>query len=270
MRGLLEGQSPCAIHDSLYSGLAGCPAIGRGGYKFYFLCDDRKLEREILQKCVFEHGDIPFIASMKWHLRRRAKFLYTSKRWRNAAYAHMTTFYHARRIGANRFWNIDADDTMLLMPGVKVSEAMRQVEKIVEDENLSAMSLDMWYSKTRGVDWTFGVTYINDNIDFCRIFESVRDYSWTEPFRDYEVRFNFDWYFTYMKHIGGYKIENFYVDRCYFLHGGDYLISPCSAWLCVWRDGQAYYPLADVLHVSEIREFPIVDSRRIDVGISEE
>ena len=66
---------------------------------------------------------------------------FSNERWKNAGYAHITTFYHARQNGIDRFWNIDADDTFICLRKDRIIELLSQVEKKAVSDHIHLLSL---------------------------------------------------------------------------------------------------------------------------------
>jgi hypothetical protein len=244
--------------------------INEIGADFYFVCDNKMLEYKILRKCYFRNGDIKFISSIGKPINKVANSLYTGP-WENATHAHLTPFYHARKRGIKKFWNIDADDTTILLNPVKVAEVLGQVEKLSEKECISAISLDMWRSRTYGKHWSLGVLYINDNVDFCHVFESNKDLSWIKKVEGYDDAFNLDWFFSYLKLQGKIKIETFYIDNCYFIHWGNFILDPTFSGIYLWKDGKVIFPiLKDIYKNTEMGVLDIADCYKISVEIDEQ
>lgn len=237
-------------------------------YPFVFVCDNSKLRYEIYRKCYFNNCDIKFIRSMKIKTRKAAKNLYT-KYWKNATYAHLTPFYHAKSRNVMDFWNIDADDTIILLKPKRVAEVLKEVEKKAIKQNINAFSLDMWRSKTHGIHWSLGILFIHDTINFCDVFEKQDNLEWTKNYTEYSDVFNLDWYMSYLKKYESYNIDTFYIENCHFIHWGELIFSPYTSWVCSWKDGKIKYPILKSIYNNEIGELDIADCIKIDIGISD-
>ena len=240
------------------------------GADFYFVCDNKMLEYKILRSCYFKDGDIKFIRSIGRPIRPVAQNLYTDF-WKCATYAHLTPFYHSKGHGIKKYWNIDADDTTILLKPSNAARALRKVEELSERERIAAVSLDMWRSRTHGRHWSLGVLYINDEIDFCSIFEANKDLKWAEEFKEYETAFNLDWFFTYLKNHNKANIQTFYIDNSFFIHwGGWFLLDPISSGIYFWKEGKVTFPiLKDIFRNTELGVLDIADCYKISVGVDE-
>lgn len=234
---------------------------------FYFICDSDLLRHMILNTCRFQDGDIKFLKSMRKELKHTAKNLYTGH-WKNATYAHLTPFYHAKNNGIKRFWNIDADDTMFLLEPQLVSKILKKVEMESDQKGIAANSLDIWRSKTFGVHWTLGILYINGMEDFCRIFEANRNLSWTREYEAVTDAFNLDWFMSSLAKKEDINIQSFYVDNAMFIHWGSFILNPFSASIFSWKDGKLVLPIQKNIFDDELGEVEIADCLKIDIGLS--
>ena len=218
---------------------------------FYFVCDNKQLEREIVSRLTFRDGDIKFMPSRRKKLKNVAKNLWTGS-WEMATYAHLTPFYHAKENDIKEYWAIDGDDTMFFLYPEQTIKVLEQAQKISKENGISAFSLDMHWSQMKGKHWSLGVLYINDTVDFCNIFENVNGLDWTEPYKDIDDIFNLDWFFNYLRDNHVAKIETFYVEDCYFCHWFPnvlrYLI---GGNLCYWHNKKIVYPIIKEIYQNE-------------------
>lgn len=245
-------------------------AVYERGYNFFFVCDNNLLKRKILQNCKFKNGDIKFIRSIKGRRMKWTKNLYYGKSLEKMTYAHLTPFLISKKMGIKQHWAIDADDTLLFMDSSKLVSVMSQVEHLSNNEGISAISLDMHFTKTFGRCWSLGVLFVNDNVDFCKIFRNEKNLEWTNYFQQFVYRITFDQYMTHLKFDRKLKIETFYVENCYFLHWGEFLQNPEKSWLCIWKNNKMYYPFMKIFHNSDIEDFDIPRSTyQISVGLTE-
>ena len=245
-------------------------AISVYDLQYVFVCDNDVLKHEVLKKCNLNDNFTGFLKSDRRGLKKIAKNLYTDK-WEFATYAHLTPFYHAKLVGKRNFWCIDADDTMFLMKSDKIAMIMQEVEKISIKSEISAISLDMWRSKTLGKHWSLGVLYINDNIDFCKVFASITNNQWMQELNIVDDAYNLDWFMTYLKDIKKYNIQSFYVENAGFIHWSDNLIiNNSSSWINMWKDGKVVYPIMKYIYQDDrYGVIEIADCIKIDVGIDE-
>lgn len=233
---------------------------------YYFVCDNTQLQYHLLRTVNFPGSDIKFMKSKRKKLKGICK-AFATPRWRNAAYAHVTPFYHAREIGIDRFWAIDADDTMICLQDNRVSEALRMAQKVASQKNLTAFSIDMWRSRTSGRYWTWGVAYITENVDFWNLFSTNKDLQWFAPYQDLDVDVTFDWYFTYLCDSGKAKMETFYIDNTYFIHWGSFLRVPHGAHPFCWSEGKVLFPIFKyVYNYERLGTIDIADCIKLDIG----
>lgn len=228
-----------------------------------FVCDNPRLQFDVLRKCNFYDVPFAFIKSKK--NKKIARNLYTGY-WEKATYAHLTPIYHAAKRKLNHFWNIDGDDTMFLLYPEKVAHILREVETLSKDENIDAISLDMHCSKSLGINWTLGVLLINDPNKIIELIENNHSLSWGEELKEYTNTLNLDWFLTYAKRHNMANLQTFYADNCGFIHWGDLFINPTAAWINYWSEGFVHYPiLEDIFHLKAGKK-EIVDCIKIDVN----
>ena len=236
------------------------------------VCDNIYLEKNILKNNRFYDPKTQIISS---YIRPFSRFIknIAAKSWINAANAHMSTFYHARIHGVYRFWNIDADDTLFLFPIAKISSLLKKAEEIAIQNKINLYSLDMWKSRSRGNHWSWGVTFVNDNINILNIISSEKDLSWvvdySELFRKSNA--NSDWHINSLVRRGQkIAIKSFYPKNGGFIHWGDFIFNPIGAYVCQWKDGVIEYPLMSAMRLNEFSKIPIAtDCDSIDIGISD-
>lgn len=91
---------------------------GIEGSDYCILCDNTILQKEVLEQVRFTKEPVAFLESEKQSadLNEIVPNI-TNADWRNAGYAHLTTFSDAEAKGYPCFWNIDADDTYVHLPG---------------------------------------------------------------------------------------------------------------------------------------------------------
>lgn len=218
---------------------------------FYFVCDNKRLEREIVSRLYFRDGDIKFMSSRRKELKNVAKNLWTGS-WEMATYAHLTPFYHAKENGIKEYWAIDGDDTMFFLYPEQTIKVLEIAQKISKENGISAFSLDMHWSQMKGKHWSLGVLYINDTVDFCNIFENVHGLDWTGSYKEIDDMFNLDWFFNYLRDNYVAKIETFYVEDCYFCHWTSNLLRHLIYGnLCYWHNKKIVYPIIKDIYQNE-------------------
>ena len=227
-------------------------------YDFYIVCDNIKLENRILRNVVFKDLNIKFIKSIKNRISKKIVKNTASHDWYNAGYAHLTTFLHAKKYNFKEFWNIDADDTMLCMEPKKCCEAIKQAENYAKEKDISAFSLDMWRSITKGEHWSFGVTYIRQNIDYLKIFNEIKNCSWIENYEFKIKSWNIDLFFNYLKDFKNINLQNFYIENLTFFHFGDFLFNIISSGIYVYKNGCIEFPIIKQIYENdEYSKIPI-------------
>ena len=246
--------------------------IGWIGGDFYIICDKEDLECEVYERIHFNNKNIKFIKSVYKPIEHIVKNMST-KFWTKATYAHLTAFYHAKSLGVDKFWNIDADDTMFLVEAPRAAEILKKVQTYAQENNITAFSMDMHTSRTHGKHWSFGITYINAKIDWFAIFNAETTPEWMNKYLGkYDWEFNLDWYFTYLRDYKEFKNKTFYVENMHFMHYGDFMLNPISWGISQWKNGRVFYPiLKGVFNQDELADIPISsESIKIDTLENEE
>ena len=240
--------------------------------KLYIICDKKKLQKRILKRIYFYSSNVEFIKSYKnKRLKNIVKYIATGN-WDKACYAHLTTFYHAKKHGITNFWNIDADDTTFCMSPDMCAQAINQVEEYACNNNINVFSLDMWRSNTAGRHWSFGVTFVRDSSKCFNLVEEYCSDNWKNGYEKYVVSYNLDWFFTYLKDKNYLAIETFYIENCMYIHWGDFLYNILGSNVSLWHNGKIYYPI--VTEIFGDKNLGILDISsdciKFDIGIQKE
>lgn len=227
-------------------------------YAFVIVCDNPKLEKSIIKKISFENANFQIITSLKYRFRGFIRNI-ASPYWINAACAHLTTLYHARKHGIKKFWNIDADDIQLLINDSHLASLLKQVQKYSEINDLHLMSLDICKSKTLGRHWSWGVTFVRDNIDIFSLISNEPDNSWVKSLGLPSDGYNTDWHINHLSKTNpALKIGTFYPKEAGCIHWGESLISPIFSYVAFWRGDQTLeFPLLSAMGVEGINRIPI-------------
>lgn len=243
---------------------------------FYFICDNKQLEYDVLNRVVFPDINVKFLRSERKALKTVCETVSTGK-WINVASAQLTTFYHANKNGIKRFWAIDADDTSFCMNDSVCASALKTVSEYTNQKEISIISLDMWHSRTSGKHWSWGIAYINDNVNLLDICCSNQDLSWISsgeyPFRLGNGETNTDWFFTYLKFVKKVKIETFYIENTWFIHWGNFLKFPgMVAAVYHWKNNKLSYPIYRFVHLNDRFGYIDIaaDSIKFDIKISDD
>ncbi len=208
----------------------------------------------------------------------------TDNRWRNAGYAHLTTFWHAsQQKDCEAFWNIDADDTFLCLSEERTREALIAAEQKARQEGILLYSLDMHSSRGKGEPWSFGITYTDNHIDWFAFMKNEASHPLWDQARKIESDLlhllNIDMFFTYIlkKHYGEGKkriIGTFYLDHSWFIHySKDFLGLAFFSGLYQWRNEHIYTPLfSDLLKAGKFQEGQVIPENvdKIDLSITED
>ena len=204
---------------------------------FYIICDNLKLRKEVLKKICFLNKNIKFLKSKKNNYLTNIVKLFATPIWEKAAYAHLTTFWHAQKNGYNSFWNIDADDTMFLIPPKILAKKMVEIENYANKFEIDNFSLDMHTSKSYNRLWSFGVTYTRNEKNYFKIFEKYNSLDWrNEECFKIDKQFNIDRYFTYLRNKNITNNKIFYFDNTYFIHFGHFFIRPDHFGIYYWAN----------------------------------
>lgn len=245
---------------------------------YYILCDNDKLIDEINNKIDFK-GTVPrYLKSIKRAEDEELMDRIAVPKWHNAGYAHLTTFIHAKENNIERFWNIDADDTVFCLSYKRLASLLNKVEQYAVINNVDLFSLDMWRSRAEaagGEHWSFGITYTNNSIDWISVIKKNMYY--TTPcrlFRGCMHPKNIDEFFTYIKeNEKTVKIETFCFNNLLFLHySDDFIVNPVSSAVLKWSDGKVVFPILYYIYgCDSLGSIPIAhDVIRMDMDITEQ
>ncbi len=209
--------------------------------QYYILCDNPEVKQAIPEQVRFSNSDVKFLKSYK-SLPKLNELVpdITDDIWRNAGYAHITTFWHARENSIPYFWNIDADDTYICLSPERICEMLHMVEGHMQDKKIHAMSLDMWNTKSGGEHWSFGITYIDNTIDW---YGTMKRYCHDEKLKSKQMR-NVDGYFSCLRACTDLKLETFYFENLRFIHyADDFFKRPHASGFYHWKEGYLVLPI---------------------------
>lgn len=194
--------------------------------------------------------------------------------WMKCGKAHLTTILHSKEMGYSGFWNIDADDTYFCLSSKRTYELLSQAVVSAQEKNQDITSLDMHYSESDGNQWTFGVTYIRNQIDWvAKMKEHLDDERRASHKRQLLV--NLDAYFTFIRDIdSSVNIATFYANNLRFIHDNDDVWTNIeNSGLSFWKDNILHWPIKEfLLQDYEGRSKKVVpeDADAIEIGITEE
>lgn len=179
------------------------------------------------------------------------------EQFKNPAFAHLTTFKQAHQDKHFEYWNIDADDTLLCANEDVCADLMKKVRRVAIDKKIQLYSLDMWYSKTSGFHWSFGITFVHGREDFLETCLEHCNSFWPNSIQPHNV----DGYFNYLDQIKALRLGTWYADNMRFIHySDDFFQRLWVSWFNHWHDGVIEYPLLKICGFNEVSEINIPES----------
>lgn len=211
---------------------------------FVIICDNKHLELNILEKIHFNSNNVRFISSYSWPFKKIVKRQKIARKWRKAANAHLTVFLHAQKYAVKKYWNIDADDSLILQPKNKVCHILQQAEKFAEENSCDGLAFDFWVTKCKGRHWSLGIVYFRNT---SQIFKLLNDslIDWKD-YTNFTSVHNIDWVLTSLKDKNLLKLCSFYVENLYFIHFGRFLGDMKNSYLACWKEGYMSYPIWNI------------------------
>ena len=227
-------------------------------YDQYIVCDNTQIISEIQKK--YSTQDLRCICSLRTETRDIISLLQIARP--PCAAALLTPLIHSNKLGYKYCWNVDADDTDILLEPDKCISILKTVENVSQDRNIDLISLDMWYSQCAGKHWSFGITFckVQNYLDILYKCSNklLNIYSTLHEART--VHRNLDEMFTNLGLEHELIIATYCLDTVYFQH--EYKIN-------TWDDNELIYakPQQDSIHqklffqkdVQEIKKIPIAD-----------
>ena len=193
------------------------------GADYYVVCDNNNLKNKLIGvsgagDCVSSKNS-RFISSYRDELIVLCNHL-VDDYWRNAAYAALTPFIHAKRNGFKRIWNIDGDDTMLLADTRTSGELLLKVEEYSEKQQIDCLSLDMHYShvsfNAHLRHWSLGIVCANMNTDYIDILETGKNLAKKMHYSPHI--WNIDSFFSFLHDSRLLQCETFDFNNLWFSH----------------------------------------------------
>ena len=253
-----------------------------GGF-IYFVCDNKRLEYEILSRVWFHNLNFCFIPSDRNHLKDIVNKLVikAEKKWKNISCAMLTPFLHASRNHFAHTYNVDADDIEILLRPELVAKAFREAEKYATEKDMDCINLDMFVSRSFGIHWSFGCVYVRNPKKCLDVIEKnvhwvqdkelqkrhrtehTADTSWHED--------NLDWMFSFLRDTRQLEMGSFYIENAHVAHMPDSLLEHDWAFYFKWHAGFVYHPvLANEYADDRWARIPIHESvYKIDIGLSD-
>lgn len=234
-------------------------AVMHGEHKIYVVCDKEELKAEILSSICFWGTSFEMLAS-----NRTSPELdlivsnVTDDKWRNAGFAHLTTFLHARDHGYSEMWNIDADDTMFCLDATRAAEIFETAEKEANANQIDFLAFDIWTTKLAGRHISFGVTYVKNPAAWMETMlnhcEKYGAFTETEEAKEAEFTRIVDKFISYLSRNSIMRAKAFYVENLRFIHSDNlYRDTFIQQELYHWKDGILSFPILDGIrsHASE-------------------
>ena len=237
------------------------------GADYYIVCDKEELRAKVIN----DKNKDKFIPTML-----RAKQLLRNivvPFWLNAGAALLTPFLHAKEMGYETFWNIDADDTVICADALKCAEMLNQVAEYADKTDVDCFSLDMHSSGFERFypHWTFGVCYCKTNTDYTSKLLGFNEFfEHTDLKRDELFDNNLDEVFSILGKYGQLKTGTFYIENLYFRHC-DFEIHSYKDGRFIYRDVSQYTKVLWRLKNSEIEHGLLIPERfvKFDAGLSQ-
>ncbi len=215
----------------------------------YVVCDNTSLKKTIVNELgsmceQFEFIESDYVTDDIMEIVNNT----TLGTWGKIAYAHLTTFSHAKKNGYEFFWNIDADDTFFCLDPIRLSDLLLNVEKKCKAENVHICNLDMWHSISvyegwsEIPHWSFGVTFTDNTIDWFSILKAHMNDPEYHNMR--KLHSNIDWYFTYLSSQKDLLIQSFYVENLKFIHYySNFIDYPHKGTMYLYKNKKIVFPI---------------------------
>lgn len=244
--------------------------------KVYIICDKPELTDSVKAEINFSGLDYEFMESNRTS--PELQYIVDNavvKQWKFAAYAHLTTFLHARDMGYKDFWNIDADDIKLYISPERIAELLTATKTYANENKINLFTLDIWktWGKLRN-GWSFGVVYTDNSVDWINIMrEHCKDSYFFErySYANGIIR-NVDWICTYLREINAATIETFYFENLYIIHDTyNPYFNPLGS-IRYWSNGKLNFSVFENYNAaSEFGSLSVPDDViRLDIGLRAE
>ena len=237
----------------------------------YIICDSKDFEAEMYRQIDFKGLSYSVIESIKKgeQIELIANNI-ANERWMNAAYAHLTTFFHAKDNDFEKFWNIDADDTCFCLTAERTAQLINAAREKADELQYDIFSLDMWYTRRIGQHWTFGVSYTRSTEQWI---DHMVKHCMDDAYKNQTIwPWNLDGYFSYLKELDELKIETWYCENLKFIHySDDFFKRLRSSGFYHWKDGRLVFPLIQAcIGIDSLGSVPIPeDVVGLDIGIED-
>lgn len=248
----------------------------------YFVCDNPKMESDIFNCIQFSKKNFDFIKSDRKTLKNEIEQILNkverAPMWKRIAYSMLTPFLHAQKNNYKISYNIDADDILICDDPNIIAEAIKKAETYAINNNLDLFNLDMVYSKSFGVHWSFGVVMclnpkkcidiVKKNVNWRINQELIDKYNicWINKFN-----FNVDWLFTYLRDTNQLNMKTFYIENGLVIHMPDLMLEHGWAFVLQWKNNHIQFPLLTNTYNKKIWDIMPIPEKcvKIDVGVEE-
>ncbi len=249
----------------------------------YFVCDNPNMKEEIYKNIKLPNKKFKFIKSDRKTLRHEInKILHKverAKMWKRIAYSLLTPYVHAQKNNIHVSYNIDADDILLCAEPKKVAEAFIEAENYALKNDIDLLNFDMFYSKSYGVHWSFGVVIctnpsnclntLKTNTDWRTNKKLIEKYNicWLDKFN-----FNVDWFFTFLRDTNQLNMKTFYIENAVVAHMPDIILEHGWAFMLQWKDNNIHFPILTNFYKRAVWDnVPIpAECIKIDVNLQDE
>lgn len=241
--------------------------------EMFFICDKPDLKDYIEKKIDLSEFNCEWISSARQD--PDLQFIVDKTivdNWKNAAYAHLTTFLHARNHGYEDFWNIDADDIRFFIDPEKSLQILNEVEKVANQNKIRVFSLDIHYSCWFLANWSFGMTFVKNSVDWITLLKNMCD--WEDFFAFNNQQFfpkNIDCLFGTMRLADlSEKIETYYVENLRFEHYVKDRYTEFSSGIRYCENNRYHFSILEHdLGMNNAGACPIAeDDIKIDIGLT--
>lgn len=212
-------------------------------YDCFIVCDNPELYKILEKKIVYPSKRFQIIKSQTRFFNGILREM-ISKCWLKAGIAHFSTFSHADKNGYEFFWNVDADDTTFCCNVEKRIELLKIAEQYARRNDLDAFSYDMWWTRSVGTHWSFGITFTKTLKNFRNWVNSYADKKWQKDYQKYNIEYNVDWFFTFAKEKNILKCDSFYAEDLILIHWGDFFRNNFASNISYFENEH----LHDILH----------------------
>lgn len=240
-------------------------------YKIYILCDKKSIKEEIVNRIDLYKNEVEFIESNYSNEAIDIVKSFTCEtKWEKAGIAHLTTFLHARDNDIEKFWNIDADDTLFCIPPERLALCLNKAGVYADENQIHLFALDMWVSRWTDL-WSFGIVYCDNKINWV---ENIKRYCNGLWIKENNI-FNIDRLLGYIKkqNLDNCRIESFYYENLKFIHySNDFIKRPVASGLYHFKDGKIFAPILYFgFGLKDIGLIPIdKDVIKFDISITDE